>query len=108
MWPWGKFRRPKATNFVGLRLARQQRLLACAPHLVEIQAGNIVPEVRAPRERNRPGFLPGNKLRPAVAVYNSPVLPSEPSSRRPVQPLRARPSSPAEPVALRQPTPQPF
>jgi hypothetical protein len=47
-------------------------------------------------------------MRPAVAVYNSPVLPSEPSSRRPVQPLRVRPSSPAEPVALRQPTPQPF
>src|SRR5713226_2363686 len=47
-------------------------------------------------------------MRPAVAVYNSPVLPNEPSSRRPVQPLRARPSSPAEPVALRQPTPQPF
>src|SRR5713101_2455724 len=47
-------------------------------------------------------------MRPAVAVYNSPVLPNEPSSRRPVQPLRARPSSPAKPVALRQPTPQPF
>src|SRR5467141_366865 len=47
-------------------------------------------------------------MRPVVTVYNSPVLPSEPSSRRPVQPLRARPSSPAEPVALRQPAPQPF
>ena len=58
--------------------------------------------------KNRLGFFPGNEMRPAVAVYNSPVLPNEPSSRRPVQPLRARPSSPAEPVALRQPTPQPF
>jgi len=54
------------------------------------------------------GSCPENGMRPAVAVYNSPVLPSEPSSRRPVQPLRVRPSSPAEPVALRQPTPQPF
>jgi len=47
-------------------------------------------------------------LRPAVTVYNSPVLPSEPSSRCPVQPLRAEPSPPTEPAALRQPTPQPF
>src|SRR5712692_8571541 len=47
-------------------------------------------------------------MRPAVAVYNSPVLPSEPSSRRPVQPLRARPSSPTEPGVLRHPTPQPL
>src|SRR5438874_5624424 len=47
-------------------------------------------------------------MRPAVTVYNSPVLPSEPSSRCPVQPLRAGPSSPAEPVVLRQPIPQPL
>src|SRR5467141_4865882 len=47
-------------------------------------------------------------MRPAVTVYNSPVLPSEPSSRCPAQPLRAGPSSPAEPVVLRQPTPQPL
>src|SRR5437773_8757820 len=47
-------------------------------------------------------------MRPAVTVYNSPVLPSEPSSRCPVQPLRAEPSSPAEPVVLRQPIPQPL
>src|SRR5256885_699453 len=46
--------------------------------------------------------------RPAVTVYNSPVLPSEPSSRCPVQPLRAEPSSLTEPVVLRQPTPQPL
>src|SRR5439155_24939565 len=47
-------------------------------------------------------------MRPAVTVYNSPVLPSEPSSRCPIQPLRAGPSSLTEPVVLRQPTPQPF
>jgi hypothetical protein len=47
-------------------------------------------------------------MRPAVTVYNSPVLPSEPSSRCPAQSLRAEPSPPTEPVALRQPTPQPF
>src|SRR5713101_316971 len=47
-------------------------------------------------------------MRPIVTVYNSPVLPSEPSSRRPVQPLRARPSSPTEPGVLRHPTPQPL
>jgi hypothetical protein len=47
-------------------------------------------------------------MRPAVTVYNSPVLSSEPSSRCPVQPLRAGPSSPAEPVVLRQPIPQPL
>src|SRR5438445_2383885 len=51
---------------------------------------------------------PQKELRPAVTVYNSPVLPSEPSSRCPAQPLRAGPSPPTEPVALRQPTPQPF
>ena len=57
----------------------------------------------------RRGLAPPEKeLRPAVTVYNSPVLPSEPSSRCPAQPLRAEPSSPTEPVALRQPTPQPF
>src|SRR5690348_8419942 len=47
-------------------------------------------------------------MRPIVTVYNSPVLPSEPSSRRPVRPLRARPSSPTEPGVLRLPTPQPL
>src|SRR5207245_10248510 len=51
---------------------------------------------------------PGKRIRPAVPVYNSPVLPSEPSSRCPVQPLRAGPSSLTEPVVLRQPTPQPL
>src|SRR5207244_704774 len=35
----------------------------------------------------------GKRMRPAVTVYNSPVLPSEPSSRCPIQPLRAGPSS---------------
>src|SRR5438270_9196776 len=47
-------------------------------------------------------------MRPIVTVYNSPVLPSEPSSRRPVRPLRARPSSPTEPGVLRLPIPQAF
>src|SRR5256885_15979794 len=47
-------------------------------------------------------------MRPAVTVYHSPVLPSEPSSRSPVQPLRTGPSSPPEPVVLRQPIPQPL
>src|SRR5437868_742953 len=47
-------------------------------------------------------------MRPAVTVYNSPVLPSEPSSRCPVQPLRARPSSPTESGVLRLPIPQPL
>src|SRR5882762_4951552 len=55
-----------------------------------------------------PGLGPIKELRPAVTVYNSPVLPSEPSSRCPAQSLRAEPSPPTEPVALRQPTPQPF
>src|SRR5438128_4370374 len=48
------------------------------------------------------------EMRPVVTVYNSPVLPSEPSSRRPVQPLRIGPSSPTEPGVLRHPIPQPF
>src|SRR5205809_6408233 len=47
------------------------------------------------------------EMRPVVTVYNSPVLPSEPSSRRPVHPLRVGPSSPTEPGFLRLPIPQP-
>ena len=50
----------------------------------------------------------GKRMRPVVTVYNSPVLSSKPSSRRPAQPLRARPSSPTEPVVLRHPIPQAF
>jgi hypothetical protein len=59
-------------------------------------------------ELNQRHSSPGKIMRPAVTVYNSPVLSSEPSSRCPVQPLRAGPSSPAEPVVLRQPIPQPL
>src|SRR3981081_4856637 len=47
-------------------------------------------------------------MRPAVTVYNSPVLSSEPSSRCPIQPLRAGPSALTEPGVLRHPTPQPL
>jgi hypothetical protein len=43
-------------------------------------------------EAEVPGWIPAQKkvMRPDVTVYNSPVLPSEPSSRRPVRALAGR------------------